>query len=182
MFNNNSNESTEFLENNFSKATLIKHQVLDMQQNMFQNNISESPKLQHPFFSNNCNPSSNTSSHYVDLNSFKNQPNLLIQTGTTTQATTAYLVQTPNGSALIIPPQNIHHVNHHHLQNNGSLTINRNPSEINNLHLHNNTLTNKTTNNLVHSNSKTNFINNPNNMIARSDSTTSTNVYQTIDK
>jgi hypothetical protein len=100
------------------------------------------------------------------------------------QATTAYLVQTATGSALLIPPQTALNPTNHYIQTNtatlnqqqqfhnyqlqgNSFTLNRHPSSVTGAVYNTNGL-----NNNNESNSANNF---------RPDSTASTNVYQTID-
>ena len=107
----------------------------------------------------------------------KNEFNIPVQTASTTQATTAYLVQTSNGSALLIPPQNLLRANHI-ISSTGNKTLNRNHYEINNVQ-RNDSLTSNN-NHEIRSNSNNNFLN-ITDIFGRSDSTTSTNVYQTID-
>jgi hypothetical protein len=182
VFSYNSNElsNTQILENDINKASLFNHQTLDFQKNIYHLGIPETSKAQNQLSNSVYNPSTNISGHYVDFNSLKNQFNMPIQTASTTQATTAYLVQTSNGSALLIPPQNLLRSNHI-ISSTGNKTLNRNNYEINNVQKNDSLASkNNKNNNEIHSNSNSNFLN-ITDIFGRSDSTTSTNVYQTID-
>jgi len=121
---------------------------------------------------------------YVDLNGQLPNPPVLPPPS---MATTAYLVQTPNGSALLIPPQTALNPTNHFIQTNSStlqqqqnntFSLNRNPYGLTTIPLQtNNTLSNTTTTTTLPNSVS---INNPN-CFNRPDSTASTNVYQTID-
>jgi hypothetical protein len=211
---------------NNNKLTLGRHHHHQMFEHMHAHltggeAINQSPQAQHKFTSGRfiangatstlssnggCNGTTAGMCQYVDLSgvsgSVNHQPHpptlpppSLLHTGA--QATTAYLVQTPNGSALLIPPPaqstlstNAAGHHHHFIQQqqanvNGQQTLNTfsisrcNPYGMS-LSLQNATILNtKSTSGvsqMPHSPSATS-----NSCFARPDSTASTNVYQTID-
>ena len=188
-----------------NKQTLSRHQVFDnlhhhhhhlhhLNPNINTTNDigSHSPHSQPKFpttarFSNmNAN-----ACQYVEINGQPNNqpqpPSLPPPIVHSTQATTAYLVQTPNGSALLIPPQTALNPTNHFLQTNptvqqqnNTFSLNRNPYGITTIPLQNATaiLNSNQPNNLIpHSSS----VSNGTCFNARPESTTSANVYQTID-
>lgn len=97
-----------------------------------------------------------------------------------TQPTTAYLVQTPSGNALLIPSQNTtlgFHQQQHTLQRSPyGITTFQFQNMPNSSELPGNSMTATRNGTVVHSPDV-----NANNYFSRSDSTASTNVYQTID-
>ena len=166
--------------NNNNKFTLQRNNQ------MFE--LTQSPKVNNKFFGTNrfgtLNNNNQLQCQYVDLNGQLPNPPILPPPS---MATTAYLVQTPNGSALLIPPQTALNPTNHFIQTNSSslqqqqqntFSLNRNPYGITTIPIQNNTLTNTTTTTTTLPNSIS--INNPN-CFNRPDSTASTNVYQTID-
>ena len=168
------------------------------QQHQQHNIMPQSPKTINKYLTNRFGTINhhhlNLNQHqqqYIDLNGQMPNPPVLPPP---TMATTAYLVQTANGSALLIPPQTPLNPTNHFIQTNSSssssgnnqqtntFSLNRNPYNLttiplqnNNNNNNNNTLLNTTTTTtLPNSISITNQFNRP-------DSTASTNVYQTID-
>ena len=144
-----------------------------------------------------CDNRFNCNGQYVDLNNLHNAGYLpqiptdcLATSMTTNQATTAYLVQTSNGSALLIPSQTALNPTNHFMQTNSSTThhtLNRNPYGITAIPLQTNTTSNYNNSNitngnsLINPNSNTNSSTTAHNYFVRPESTASTNVYQTID-
>ena len=138
---------------------------------------------------------------YVDLNgqtsSIFSQPPPLPPSSNNQgqQATTAYLVQTPSGSALLIPPQTALNPTNHFIQTNASqhsantiaLTLNNNNNNNNGNPYGITTIPLQTAANILNNNNgnaamlaqSPSFLNT--NCFNRPESTASTNVYQTID-
>ena len=202
-----------------NKQTLSRQKIFEniMQQN---NNIGRSNQEPHSpltqskfnnarFGTMNSFGTNNGICQYVDLNgqtsSIFSQPPPLPPSSNNQgqqQATTAYLVQTPTGSALLIPPQTALNPTNHFIQTNASqhsantiaLTLNNNNNNNNNNNSSNGnpygitTIPLQTAANILNSNNNVNtamlaqspsFLNT--NCFNRPESTASTNVYQTID-
>jgi hypothetical protein len=176
--NNNNNNTNNDLNQTTSVNHLIEHLVQQHQQ--YQQTLSNrnhnhhhhhhmmfdsnSPQLNHKYLTNKFQANHNNS-HYVDLNAPTGPAPILH----TNPPTTAFLVQTPNGSALLIPPQNNGNSNQ---CNNFSLS--RNPYGITTIPLQNANLVNNnqqlaTSPSMISSFTNSKDVNN------------STNVYQTID-
>jgi hypothetical protein len=165
--------------------------MFDQQQH---NIMPQSPKTINKYLTNrfgtiNHHAHLNLSQHqqqYIDLNGQMPNPPVL---PAPTMATTAYLVQTANGSALLIPPQTPLNPTNHFIQTNSSsgnnqqantFSLNRNPYNLTTIPLQNN---NNNNNTLLNTTSTTTLPNSISitNQFNRPDSTASTNVYQTID-
>ncbi len=166
--------------------------MFDQQQH---NIMPQSPKTINKYLTNrfgtiNHHAHLNLSQHqqqYIDLNGQMPNPPVL---PAPTMATTAYLVQTANGSALLIPPQTPLNPTNHFIQTNSSsgnnqqantFSLNRNPYNLTTIPLQNNN--NNNNNTLLNTTSTTTLPNSISitNQFNRPDSTASTNVYQTID-
>lgn len=189
----NQNKQQRLLLNQFQN-TLSKHQVLEHLQQQQQQAMDS----QNKYLTNARGTSNNAQMcQYVDLNSQMPMNPHLSHLNQSAQAHTAYLVQTPNGSALLIPPHATLSHNNHFLTttNNCQTTTNPNQTNLNtfargqtgtantnNLHYGLGTMSfNAQQPNILSAN-----MNNMGNSIAspcfaRSESTASTNVYQTID-
>ena len=193
-----------------NKPTLQRHQMFDslLHASGRQQDSNNSPTIQSKFqqqqqqhrfgtlnqqstFGNNNN---NSNCQYLDLN---NQQT----TSQNINATTAYLVQTPNGNALLIPPQTALNPTNHFIQTNANqqqtntISLNRNNSTASNPYGIT-TIPYQQAASLLNDQNTTMISGNghslngllPNspsvtsgNCFARPESTTSTNVYQTID-
>lgn len=207
------------LNTNSKLATLARHQMFDHNLHLHHvghhvhHHDQSSPQTQQKFATNHrFNPNTannnNNTCQYVDLNNTNSASTTTTTTGSSTtqppalpppmlhstQATTAYLVQTPNGSALLIPPQTALNPSNHFIQTatnqptqhtTNTFSLNRNPYGITTIPLQN-TILGSNPNNpqpqntlLPHSPSVTSAMNCA--FSNRPDSTASTNVYQTID-
>ena len=199
QFNNNNN--------NNNKQTLSRHHpvfenlVHQHHHHLHHHNNdigSQSPKFTNRFHGTNM------ACQYVEINGQSNPqqqqsqlpPQLPPPIVHSTQATTAYLVQTPNGSALLIPPQTALNPTSHFLQTNATaalnstqqqqqqqnntFSLNRNPYGITTIPLQNAAA-------ILNSNPSNTLIPHSSSVASgacfntRPESTTSTNVYQTID-
>ncbi len=174
--------------------TLSKHQVLEHFQ-------QQAMDPQNKYLTNARGTNNGAQMcQYVDLNSQLPLNPHLSHLNQPAQAHTAYLVQTPNGSALLIPPQATLNHNNHFLTATNNCPTSANPNQTNlntfargqagsantnNLHYGMGTMSfaaNAQQSNILAANMNTNMgnsIGSP--CFARSESSASTNVYQTID-
>lgn len=136
-----------------------------------QEQIALSPLINQTYATNSRLVGQNSFVKYADLTSAQQQPLPPMMPPpsmihSTTQATTAFLVQTSNGSALLIPPQNTLKLQHEQTLNTFSLT--RNPYGLTTIPIQNMLLDCNNTKDTINNN-------------IRPESNASTNVYQTID-
>lgn len=189
----NQNKQQRLLLNQFQN-TLSKQQVLEHLQHQ------QAMDSQNKYLTNARGATNGAQMcQYVDLNTQMPLNPHLSHLNQSAQAHTAYLVQTPNGSALLIPPHATLSHNNHFLTttNNCQTTTNPNQATLNTFargqtgsantnNLHYGLGTMSFTANAQQPNILTANMNNVGNSIgspcfARSESTASTNVYQTID-